>query len=177
MPSISYLEDPNPYEGKRHAAGQDASPEPPMRYDSSSNNGGAPQDPQGPYRPDVSGVEFRSLRRLITLAQVLAIVSLLFGGVLLSAVSIVIAFIAYRKTDSFGLQTGDDALHQALRRSAKIAIIVGFIALALNAIALIVLYPVVMDMVQSGDYQSLFGSMQGQGAAPSTSGSGGSTWG
>ena len=151
---------------------------------------GAPEPPAS-YRPGPSGQqplpggfgqqpneELEKARKMTRAAQIMALVSLLIGGVLLGTVALVTAVIAYRKTS--GLVSANQAnlppeIAFALKRSAVAAIVVSVLALALNAIALAMIYPTLVEVMQTGDYGTLFGS--GQQASPSTSGSGSSFWG
>lgn len=110
------------------------------------------------------------MRQLVSAAKIMALVSLVIGGVILSSASIIVAVVAYRRI----LQSSnlDDGMRLSdLKRSAIAAIVVSVLALALNTAALAVIYPMVIEMLESGDYASLWGS-----SAPST-GSGGSFWG
>lgn len=107
--------------------------------------------------------EFNGIKRLITAAQICAIVSLLFGGLLLSIVSLALALIARGKASRLLEQASanQDAYHQTwtlLKRSASIAIVIAAVACVLNTITFIRVYPIIMQMLQTGDIGTLFGS-------------------
>ena len=114
---------------------------------------------------------FESGRKYQTAAQICAIVSLFIGGILLSCVAIVLAVIGYRKYIQIQPNGDSQQFKMALMRSGKIAIGMCAIALVLNVISFVALYPLVMEMMQTGDL-SIFGI---QPSAPA--GSGTSTWG
>ena len=119
--------------------------------------------------------EYVSIRRYIIFSEVLALVSLLFGGMLLSGVALVVSVLGRRKAASGMLANQGNPLWQALYRSSFIAIVMCAVALVLNLISAIFLYPMLMEMLQTGDYGALFGFGQpGSSVAPGT---GNSTWG
>ena len=169
MPSITYIEE-NGSGADRDRVEEPSNvktPEPPSRYNADQ----PPMRSNGPMRIDEdSGI--RSVRRLVTIAQIMALVSLLIGGVLLGSAALVTAVVAMRKTKAIPCAP-DDYAWMALKRSAKIAIVIAVLALAANVAALVFIYPMVMDSIQSGEYSSLFSG------APQTQspGSGTSTWG
>ena len=114
---------------------------------------------------------FESGRKFLTAAQVCAIISLFIGGMLLSAVSIVLAVVGSRKFNQISANGCSPEFAMQLKRSGTVAIVMCVIALALNVVSFIALYPLVMEMMQSGDLAAMFG-MQ-----PHAAVSGGSTWG
>ena len=128
----------------------------------------------GAFQTVLSGNDaflFESGRKYQTAAQVCAIVSLFIGGILLSCVAVALAVIGYRKYTQVQPNGDSQQFKMALMRSGKIAIGMCAIALVLNVISFIALYPLVMEMMETGDL-SIFGI---QPTAPS--GSGTSTWG
>ena len=116
---------------------------------------------------------FESARRLVTASQICAIVSFFIGGVLLSSVAVVCAITAFRKLNSIALgKPSEPAMQAALRKAGYLAIVLAAIALVINIVALIVLYPIAMDALQSGSLSSLFGGLSASGGS-----TGNSTWG
>ena len=106
---------------------------------------------------------FSSARRLITIAQISALVSLLFGGVVLSTISIIVAIVGYRKLSFIAANySKEPALQGMIRRPGALAIIMSVFALVLNIISLIAIYPLIMQALQSGDISSLFQSSSSQ---------------
>ena len=171
MPSITYIEE----NGSGNDADRDSrtksahTPEPPARYDANSV---PPVKPERPIGSDEM-LEYRSARNLVTAAQIMALVSLLIGGVVLSAASMVVAIAASRKIKQTEPLHENQMLWQALKRASTIAIVMAVLALAANVVALIVIYPMVVDAIQSGEYASLFsGAPQTQSPSTNTS-----TWG
>ena len=83
----------------------------------------------------------------------------------MSTVALVIAFTAQRRIQEHLLTTPQDAaIWEMLRKTARIAIFMAVIALALNAIALVTMYPAMMEIMQSSDLGSMLGGV-GQGAS------------
>ncbi len=125
--------------------------------------------------PEVA--EFKNARNYIMAAQIVAIVSLFFGGTLFSIVALVCAFIGNSKLENIAAtRVGEPEVQKALRRSGRIIIAVAACALVLNIIAAIFLYPLVMEAIQNGDLGSLFNSSATSGSGTG-SGSGNTTWG
>ena len=85
-------------------------------------------------------VEFKSARNYNIAAQIVALVSLIIGGVFASTVALILAIISYRKFSGI-------AGH-----------------------SLIILMPMVMQFVQTGDYSALFGNgpLAGSGSTSTT---------
>ena len=108
-------------------------------------------------------IEFASARRFITIAQVTALVSLLFGGVILSGASIIIAIIGYRRLSRIAANySNEPALQGLIRRPGALAVIMSVFALALNIISLIAVYPLIVEALQNGDLSTLFQSSSSQ---------------
>ena len=160
------------FDGIQLASSDQRPPEPPVRYTPQPSNSPEPQKPENQYPAQE---DFRSIRRYITISQICALVSLVFGGVLLSGAAIAMAVIGYRKAAEMVLDHPEAPIWEALKRSAFIAIGMCVLAFVLNGISLFLLYPMAVDMLQSGDYQSLLGS--GASGTSSAAGSGSSTWG
>ena len=190
MPNFSYNEDDwqekpseESSESRNGAPGEESQnrnlPAPPSRYVAPSSDYQLQDNVPESYGSNPNGYvnpnsDFQSIRRMISAAQIMALVSLIIGGVILSTASVVVAIVAYRKSSSFS-STGNPNESQALlKRSARIAIALGIGALALNAITLAMIYPALIEILQSGDYASLTGNANS--VQPST-GSGTSTWG
>ena len=130
------------------------------------NNGSFPGDPLASKIIDI--------RKKVSIAQACAIVSLFFGGVFLSTVSLVFAILAwFAYRSQFQDPQAAQEHGRAIRRSILITIGMAVVALVVNAISLVVLYPVLMEMLETGDFSALgFGAHQG-----ASSGSGTSAWG
>ena len=155
----------------RSSSNKDAPPEPPNRYRFDAEI----EKPVGTFTRNTREPDAESVRRLITVSVVMTIVSLFIGGVFLSAAACVVAFMAHRKA-CMGLlmQTGMNVNLPAwltLKRSSSRAIVISAIALAINAVVLIAVYPSIIEMIQTSSY------------APSSAGlsnpsyPGNSTWG
>lgn len=117
--------------------------------------------------------QFQSARRFMIISQVVAGVSLFFGGVILSALAVLLAFMARDRFNRIAAAKPDDLeAQQALTRSGTIAIVITIGVLILNIIALIYLYPIVADSIQSGNFNFL-----GGGTGTSGTGTTSGTWG
>ena len=114
--------------------------------------------------------ELKKAQTMVMVASVAGPVSLFIGGVLLSGVGLVCAIIALRKLNKLiEKRTDVSALAQRLKRSAIVGMAVCGVAFALNAISFYLMMPVVLEMMESGDYAGAV-TDAGIGAA-------GSTWG
>ena len=113
--------------------------------------------------------EFRSARNLNIAAQIVALVSLIIGGVFASSVALVLAIMSYRKFSGIAEHMQAEDAIKALKRAGMLAIVMSCVALALNVVSLIVLMPMVMQIVQTGDYSALFGNgVVGSGSTSTT---------
>ena len=144
-------------------------PEPPPGHDPERQTelNGAPV-------PSSNMNDLRELKKSQTMVMVASIagpVSLFIGGVLLSGVGLVCAILAFRKLKKLiAKHTDVSVLAQRLKRSAIVGMAVCGVAFALNAISFYLMMPVVLEMMESGDYTGAMTDV-GSGAA------GTSTWG
>lgn len=144
-------------------------PEPPPGHDPERQTelNGAPV-------PSSNMNDLRELKKSQTMVMVASIagpVSLFIGGVLLSSVGFVCAIVAFRKLKKLiAKHTDVSVLAQRLKRSAIVGMAVCGVAFALNAISFYLMMPVVLEMMESGDYAGAMTDV-GSGAA------GTSTWG
>lgn len=144
-------------------------PEPPPGHDPERQTelNGAPV-------PSSNMNDLRELKKSQTMVMVASIagpVSLFIGGVLLSGVGLVCTIVAFRKLKKLiAKHTDVSVLAQRLKRSAIVGMAVCGVAFALNAISFYLMMPVVLEMMESGDYTGAMTDV-GSGAA------GTSTWG
>lgn len=116
--------------------------------------------------------ELKSAQTMVMVASVAGPVSLFIGGVLLSGVGLVCAVIAFRKLNKLiAKRTDVSVLAQRLKRSAIVGMAVCGVAFALNAISFYLMMPIVLEMMETGDYSGMMADA-GSGAAGSIS-----TWG
>ena len=115
-------------------------------------------------------VEFKSARNYNIAAQIVALVSLIIGGVFASTVALILAIISYRKFSGIAGHMQDESVVKALKRAGMMAIVMSCVALVLNVVSLIILMPMVMQFVQTGDYSALFGNgpLAGSGSTSTT---------
>ena len=117
--------------------------------------------------------EFRSARNFYLAAVIIPVVSIFFGGIILSALGVMCAFVANSKFRRLASSLSDNPEAQkALIRSGVIAIAVAVGILVLNIVALVLLYPMVADTMQNGGLNWLGSSSVSTGA-----GSTNVTWG
>ncbi len=184
-------EDPSGNHNDNNAVGNNASPEPPASYKPDLHDSLEQQDLSKPQqqqtRPNTYAVGptgrmtitlsrdeaqlFESSRRLVSIAQICAIVALFVGGVLLSAVALGLAITSYRRLSTIVIAHSNNPAAAALRQPAMAAIAMSVVSLVANAVSLIFVYPLVMQAFQSGDLSTLFGGLGS--SAPTSS----STWG
>lgn len=115
-----------------------------------------------------------SARKQINISYITGPISLILGGMLLGGIGLLLGILAWRKLNTLVQKQSllaQDA--KQLMKSAKIAIIVCAFAMVLNLISFVVVYPEIMEMIDSGQLDYLLGSST---ASTGTS-SGVSTWG
>ncbi|MEG1830208.1 MAG: hypothetical protein RR204_00145 [Raoultibacter sp.] len=137
----------------------------------------APQQPSQPVLPQPTPQEVKMLKNaqtMIIAGNIAGPVSLMFGGILLSSVALIVEIMARVKLNK--LTHGKTQLAQPasrLKRANIVGIVICAAALALNIYAAVIMYPIVMEAVQSGDFSNLLnGDFSTK--TPETSGS---TWG
>lgn len=110
--------------------------------------------------------QFEKARKYIIASQFVAIVSLFFGGILLSCIAIVIAVVGYRQLSQIAMNYWEQPFVQmALKRPGVIAIGMGVLALIVNAVALFVMYPMIMQTLQDEGFAGLIPGLQSNGTA------------
>ena len=136
-----------------------------------------PPQPPNPQQFNFNdGRELKSAQNLVIAASITGPISMIIGGVALGVVGLVCGILAYRKLRVLIKQGGPFSLMAArLRTACIVALVVTGIALVLNTITIITIYPLMVEALETGDYSKLYP----QGATPSIggSGSGNSTWG
>ena len=94
------------------------------------------------------------------------------GGMLLGTIGAICAFLAYRKLHSLAQKSNDTAsIARGMLKSTRTALIICLVAVTLNAVSFVIMFPVIEQMLQSGDFASIAGNMSAGTAA------GTSTWG
>ena len=119
--------------------------------------------------------EFERIRKLLSIAQICAVISLFIGGVVLSTIALVFGIMGYRALSSaMRDNTLEPNYTKPLRQSCIIALIMSVTALVVNVIALVYIYPLVMQALNTGDFSTLMGGGAQYG---SSTGTGSTTWG
>lgn len=138
-------------------------PEPPPGHDPERQ-----KELNGAPVPSSNMNDLRELKK----SQTMVMVASIAGPVsLLSGVGLVCAIVAFRKLKKLiAKHTDVSVLAQRLKRSAIVGMAVCGVAFALNAISFYLMMPVVLEMMESGDYTGAMTDV-GSGAA------GTSTWG
>lgn len=117
-----------------------------------------------------------STKKLITFANIAALVSLIIGGVALSTAALICAIIARSRINKLiRMEPRDDQFVHTVMQAAKpgaVALVISAIALVLNAISVAIVLPTLMEAMNTGDLQTLLG-----GSAAGAAGSATSTWG
>lgn len=135
-----------------------------------------PQAPQ-PSSPQDDERELKRAQNLTIAASILGPVSLFFGTVLTSGAGIACAILALRKI--LKIEKAEGPLRIAAKRMKVLSIVtlvVCSLAFILSAITIWLLYPIVLEAVETGDYSALMNGSTGSGLGDgSTKGS--STWG
>ena len=153
----------------------DGRPEPPSGYRGETGQVGLPHFETTERVPD-DLAEFQSARRMVTAAQIMALVSLFIGGAVLSIAALVVSIVSYVKATRGLRSASDEGLPhwQTAKRLALVAIVASAFALTANIVTLIVFYPTLVEMLQSGDYSTMLES--GSSSQPNA-GSSSSIWG
>lgn len=133
-----------------------------------------------PPQPDAAA-RARSAQTLVMVSIIAGPVSLVFGGVLLSLVALICGAVALSRVKALGSESPDGAPSgylAAVRRQAILGLSLGVVALVLNAVGLVMMWPQYMEIIQGGDIDALMGSQSGSSAASNgSSGSSSSVWG
>ena len=138
-----------------------------------------PQTPQPSHQQDVEKMSrLKNARTLMMITAIAAPVSMIIGGVPLSTVALVCGIVALVKIRGLirDYQVEDAWAHR-MTISCIIVVCVAALALILNAINLIMIWPYLMDIVQSDSLESLLGSSGDIVNAGSSAPQGGSVWG
>ena len=114
----------------------------------------------------------------INVALVFGPISLFLGGMLLGIIGIILAVLGLRKLNGLIEKNSVySADAERLKKSARIALIVCGIAIALNFASFVIMYPTIMEMIDSGQLDALLGSSGAVGSGSSAGSSATSTWG
>ena len=132
-----------------------------------------PNDGNHQFRPNTLDEQtLRSARSQTTFAFIAGPLSLFVGGMLLGTIGVICAFLANRKLHSLAQKTNETAsIARGMLKSARTALVICLVAVALNAVSFAIMFPVIEQMLQSGDFASVAGNMSAGTAA------GTSTWG
>lgn len=132
-----------------------------------------PNDGNHQFRPNTLDEQtLRSARSQTTFAFIAGPLSLFVGGMLLGTIGVICAFLANRKLHSLAQKTNETAsIARGMLKSARTALVICLVAVALNAVSFAIMFPVIEQMLQSGNFASVAGNMSAGTAA------GTSTWG
>lgn len=125
-------------------------------------------------KAQIASHNLSSAQTLITIALISSPVSLIIGGVLLSSVALICALVAQTKVRT-ALTMMDEPTFMAtrLRSQTRIAMLVSLCATVANVVYVVLMFPVLMEFMQSGNMQQLMDSIgaaqQGSSSSASTS--------
>lgn len=113
-------------------------------------------------------------RKLSLLATISAFLSFIIGGILLGIVALVAGILSYKRFTALiaKIKNNEQAV-RAYKRMAIISVAVPAVCLIVNIAFFAMLYPVLMQAVQTGQYADVFGSLGSGGGTGTTT----STWG
>ena len=119
-------------------------------------------DQNGGSSPQQSATaQLKTAQTLTMVALVCGPVSLIIGGMLLSTVAVVCSIIALVKISHARKDTSVSAnLVTRVQRMGIIAIAISGIALILNVISFMLVMPILMNYMETGDLDSLYGFTQ-----------------
>lgn len=142
-----------------------------------------PEPPQPPQQdhdqhPNDSDVhDLKSAQNLVMVASFAGPISVFLGGILLSGAGLVCGFLGLRTLNELVKKHADHTrlgvAVTKIRRACIVALAICGIALILNVISFAIMYPIVLEALESGNYENLFSATQGSQNAPEES----STWG
>lgn len=128
----------------------------------------APQQ-NAPVLNETESKEYLSIKRFSSYAIFGAFISFLFGGSLLSLISLICGIICYRKTAAFNSAHPHLSEYAStFKKRAIIAIVIPTVAFVLNLLAVVILMPIILQAAQTGDYSMLLGGGATNSVANST---------
>lgn len=152
---------PSPYLDENH--------EPYGKPDTQPN----PNDGNIQFRPNALDVPtLWSARAQTAFAFIAGPLSLFVGGMLLGTIGAICAFFAFRKLHLLAQKNNETtSIARRMLKSTRTALVICLVAVTLNAVSFVIMFPVIEQMLQSGDFASIAGNMSAGTAA------GTSTWG
>lgn len=136
--------------------------------------------PPKPKRQDVNqNVQLKNARTLLLVAAIAGPVSMIVGGVLLSSVALVCAIVSLIKIRAAIRIEGHlrESVAHRLTISCVIILGVALVALVLNMVNLIIIWPALMEIIESNSFESVLGSLSGTAMDGSSASGGNSIWG
>lgn len=130
------------------------------------------QTPSNNPQTNADMKKFTSARRLTLAANIMGPVSLFFGGTLLSGIGLICAILGWRKMRDLSISQGTMSTYaRAAIRASKVSIGVCAVAFVLNFVAMWMILPEMMALMESGDLEAL------QSGGLGVSGTSNTTWG
>ena len=80
----------------------------------------------------------------------------------------------YRHSES---QARSESYALSLRRTALLGVVIGLVALVLNAVSVAMILPTLIEAMQTGDYRAILGNAAAQLPSAPQPSSGGNAWG
>lgn len=143
-----------------------------------------PQPPKPPQQdhehhldePDIR--DLKTAQNFVMVASFAGPISVFIGGILLSSAGLICGILGFRKLKALEKKHADHTrlgvAVTRIKRSCIIALTICGIALVLNIIAFSVMYPIVLEAVESGNYAELIPGAQ---LTPDSPENGDSIWG
>lgn len=133
-----------------------------------------PRDDQG-FKAEYATRQLSSAQTLTTAAFIAAPVSLIIGGMFLSIVALICGLVARSKIRSaIALQDEPSLMASRLLRQSRLSLFIAAAATAINIAYAVMLFPVMLEFLQSGDMQQALDQL---GAAQGSSSASTSVWG
>lgn len=102
--------------------------------------------------------ELKKAQRLVMVASISGPVSLFIGGVFLGTVGLVCGIVAYRKLRRLATKRTEVGVFAGrLKRSSVIGMCVCGVAIVLNGIYAYIMFPTILEMLETGDYAGFAG--------------------
>lgn len=121
--------------------------------------------------------QIKKAQRFITIATIAAPVSLFIGGTLLSGIALILGIIGYSKLKKLPLTAARQGeIVNAAMRSARMAMVMCGIALALNVVSMMYMFPAYLELFETGELEALMGGGAGAGGTAAGGGTS-SVWG
>ena len=157
----------NPDNPLENHSGNDFKSQSPSDYQQAPSNGIPPQSPNPysndypPHPPMKNPVEAQlgSIRSFATASKVCGLISLIFGGVYLSAIGLILALVSRSKLKKLKANVSlDPEKNERVEKSVKLSLTLCIVVLVINAIAVFLVFTGFGGLFEPLDISSMMGA-------------------